>query len=398
MDWLKTQPFHIMAKPTGAACNLDCSYCFYLEKSALYETKGPTRMSSERLEIFIRDYIQSQTTETITFAWQGGEPTLMGVDFFREAVKLQQRYANGHKVENALQTNGTRLNDEWGTFLAENGFLVGISIDGPKPLHDRYRLTRSGSGSFDDVMRGLNYLRKHNVEFNTLTCVHRGNEHAGREVYRFLRKSGSRYMQFIPIVERLPAEGASCKHGLKLAAPGEEEGAVTSWSVSPKGHGRFLSDVFDEWKKKDIGRYYVRDFDCALGNWLNMGSSMCIHAETCGRALAIEHDGYVYSCDHYVYPEYRLGRIGESPLSELVDTPKQKAFGEDKKASLCAKCRDCRYRFACGGDCPKHRFVQQPGESNKLSYLCPSYMHFFSHIRPTIEKMAADWRRNQGNR
>ncbi len=394
MSWLQTQPFHVMAKPAGAACNLDCSYCFYLEKSALYETNGPTRMSPERLEMFIREYIQSQNTETITFAWQGGEPTLMGVDFFRQAVTLQQRYANGHKIENSLQTNGTRLNDEWCSFLAETHFLVGISIDGPKPYHDRFRLTRSGAGSFDDVMRGLSCLRKHNVEFNTMTCVHRGNENAGREVYRFLRKNGSRYMQFIPIVERIPAEAGSCKHGLKLAAPGDEEAAVTTWSVSPKGHGRFLSDVFDEWKKKDVGRYFVRDFDCALGNWLNMGSSMCTHAETCGRALALEHDGYVYSCDHYVYPEYRLGRLGESPLSSMVDLPQQKTFGETKKTELCTKCNSCHYRFACGGDCPKHRFVEQAGEPHKLSYLCPGYMHFFSHIKPTMEKMANEWRKN----
>ncbi|TVP75409.1 MAG: anaerobic sulfatase maturase [Puniceicoccaceae bacterium] len=384
-----------MTKAAGAACNLDCTYCYYLEKEALYETRGRTRMSMETLEVFVRDYIRSQPTNLVTFAWQGGEPTLMGIDFYREAVRLQQLYSDGREIENAFQTNGTRLDDAWCEFFSKNGFLVGISIDGPKEIHDAYRLGRSGRGSFDEVMRGLRLLQKHGVSYNTLTTVHHANEDRGREVYKFLKKCGSRYLQFIPIIER---EAGPCARqaGLKLASPDDPESAVMPWSVSSTGFGRFLKDVFDVWIKRDVGKVFVQHFDGALASWLGIGGGACVFAETCGHNLAIEHDGSIYACDHYVYPEYRVGHVGEAPLASIIDQPSQRAFGKAKKDSLPKACHECAYLFACNGDCPKHRFVRLPDETHPQSYLCRSLKSFFKHIDPAMRTMAEDWRRRNG--
>ena len=395
-------PFHVMTKPSGSRCNLDCHYCFYLEKEKLYP-RGPTdvmRMPRALLETYVRDYIAAQPGPVVSFAWQGGEPTLMGVDFFRDAVSLQKRYANGKTIENAFQTNGTLLDDDWGRFLADEGFLVGISIDGPRALHDAYRVDRGQRPTFDRVMAGMDVLKKHKVEFNTLTTVHRKNAPQALEVYRFLRKHGSGYIQFIPIVERAPETGPAA-HGLTLASPPDPLRAggaddadasaarVTPWSVRPAEFGAFLCTIFDEWVRRDVGRVFVQHFDSALAKWVGAPGGACVFAETCGRALAVEHNGDVYSCDHYVYPEYRLGNLRETPLAQLADSARQKKFGDEKATTLPRYCRECPVKFACNGDCPKHRFAHTPDGEPGLSYLCKSYRRFFTHIDPAMITMAA---------
>lgn len=387
-------PFHLMAKPSGAACNLGCSYCFYLEKEHLYPETRRTRMSPEVLERYVRDYIAAQPGPVVSFAWQGGEPTLMGVDFFREAVALQRRHANGKRIENAFQTNGVLLNDEWGEFLAANQFLVGISIDGPQALHDAYRVDKGGSPTWERVMAGLAVLKKHQVEFNTLTTLHRKNVTRPQEVYRFLREIGSGFLQFIPIVERA-APTQSRTPGLWLAPPPDHEEAagldaeVTPWSVRPFEFGRFLCAVFDEWIRRDVGSVFVQQFDAALANWVGQPAGICLFSRTCGRALAIEHNGDVFSCDHYVYPAYKLGNVGETPLAALVDSPRQVAFGEAKSSTLPRYCRECPVQFACHGECPKHRFLRTPDGEPGLNYLCAGYKKFFLHIEPAMNTMAA---------
>ncbi|HVT73716.1 MAG TPA: anaerobic sulfatase maturase [Lacunisphaera sp.] len=387
--------FHLMTKPIGSRCNLDCSYCFYLEKEKLYTDAGGMRMKPEVLETYVRDYIAAQPGPVVSFAWQGGEPTLLGVEFFRTAVALQAKHANGKAIENAFQTNGVLLNDDWGEFLAAHHFLVGISIDGPAPLHDTYRVDKGGKPTFARVMEGLQVLRRHGVEFNTLTTVHRANSRHAVEVYRFLRQAGSSYLQFIPIVERNASALAAEKNGLWLAPPPDHEdaaaldGHVTPWSVRPAEYGEFLCRVFDEWVRQDVGRAYVQQFDAALANWVGEPAGVCIFSENCGRALAIEHNGDVYSCDHYVYPRYKLGNLMNSSLASLVDSPQQEAFGRAKSATLPRYCRECPVRFACHGECPKHRFLQTPDGEPGLNYLCAGYKKFFAHIDPAMSTMAA---------
>ena len=386
--------FHLMTKPIGSLCNLECSYCFYLEKAHLYPNDRNFRMRPEVLETYIRDYIAAQPGPTVSFAWQGGEPTLLGVAFFREAVTLQQRYADGKTIENAFQTNGTLLDDEWGEFLVANRFLVGISIDGPRHLHDAYRVDRGGAPTFDRVMAGLAVLKKHRVEFNTLTTVHRKNSVQALEVYRFLKKIGSGYIQFIPIVER-PAPAATAASGLWLAPPPDHEEAealdhhVTPWSVRPADFGNFLIQIFDEWVQHDVGKVFVQQFDAALANWTGQPSGICVFNENCGRGLALEHNGDVYSCDHYVYPHYRLGNLLNTSLVEMVDSPSQTQFGRAKSATLPRYCRECPVRFACHGECPKHRFISTPDGEPGLNYLCAGYKKFFLHIEPAMNTMAA---------
>lgn len=310
-------PFHIMTKPIGPICNLDCKYCFYLEKEKLYPDTKKWQMSAEVLERYIRDYIAAQPGEEVHFAWQGGEPALLGVDFFRTVVELQKRYANGKTIANALQTNGVLLDDEWGEFLAEHGFLVGVSIDGPRELHDCYRVDKGQAPTFDRVMRGINKLKQHRVDFNTLTVVHRRNSEQPLEVYRFLKQIGSGFIQFIPIVERKAEDAAG--DGLVLIKPSfDRAAAVTEWSVEPDAYGRFLSQIFDEWVKKDVGRTFVQLFDVALESWMGMDASLCVFRKTCGSALAMEHTGDLYSCDHYVYPENKLGNIMDTALEKVL--------------------------------------------------------------------------------
>lgn len=386
-------PFHLMTKPIGSRCNLDCSYCFYLEKEKLYTDAGGMRMQPEVLETYVKDYIAAQPGPVVNFAWQGGEPTLLGVGFFRTAIELQAKYAQGKIIENAFQTNGILLDDAWGEFLAANRFLVGISIDGPAHMHDAYRVDKGGRPTFDRVMAGLQVLKKHKIEFNTLTTVHRMNSTRPLEVYRFLREVGSGYIQFIPIVER--TAGAASMTGLWLAPPPDHEESValdeqvTPWSVRPGEYGEFLSHIFDEWVNHDVGKIFVQQFDAALANWSGQPAGVCIFSENCGRALAIEHNGDIYSCDHYVYPRYKLGNLMNTALAHMVDSPVQQAFGQAKSLSLPRYCRECPVRFACHGECPKHRFLHTPEGEAGLNYLCAGYKKFFTHIDSPMRTMAA---------
>lgn len=372
---MSSSGFHVMVKPTGPICNLDCKYCFYLEKEKLYPQTKNWAMRPEVLESYIRQQIEATAVDTVSFAWQGGEPTLLGVEFFRNVVALQSKYANGKKIENALQTNGVLLDDEWGRFLAEHQFLVGISIDGPKRFHDEYRVDKGGQRSFPRVIRGLEVLKRHGVAFNVLTVVNRKNSYYPLEVYRFLKRHGSGYIQFIPIVERVAGSQA-----------------LSEWSVEPEQFGRFLCAVFDEWVRNDVGTQFVQLFDVALEIWVGMEASLCIFRRTCGSALALEHNGDLYSCDHFVSPENRLGNIMESAMASLAGAPQQKKFGDAKNDSLPQYCRDCEVRFACNGECPKNRFAVTPAGEPGLNYLCAGYKRFFRHIDLYMRFMANELR------
>lgn len=391
------QPFHVMAKPMGARCNLECSYCFYLEKTeSVYAGQAVPRMSDEMLERFVRDYLASQPGEEVTFAWQGGEPTLAGLGFFKKAVDLQRRYAAGRRVTNALQTNGTLLDDAWGEFLKAEGFLVGISVDGPETCHDSYRVDRLGVGTWRRVMRGVRVLKRHGVEFNTLTVLHRGNVGRPKDVYEFLKAEGSGFMQFIPLVERRVGVGEGCaglKHGAPvqggrgLVAKEEAAEAVAEACPPPGATGRFLCEVFDRWVKRDVGKVFVQLFDVALGAWAGLPPGLCTFQERCGRALALEHNGDVYACDHYVYGDYKYGNIAETPVGDMGNGKAGRAFG-DAKADLSRQCRECPVRFVCNGDCPKHRFVAAGEGEPGISYLCGDYLRFFSHVDGPMRTMA----------
>jgi serine-type anaerobic sulfatase-maturating enzyme len=369
---LLPRPFHLLAKPTGAVCNLDCSYCFFLSKELLYPGSR-FRMADGLLDTYLRQLIEAQAgAPEVVVAWQGGEPTMMGLDFFRRSVQLAGQYRQpGQRISFTIQTNGTLLTSEWAEFFREHGFLVGLSIDGPREIHDAYRVDKGGKGSFTRVLAGLDLLRRHGVEWNALTTVHAASSGQGREVYAFLRDDcGARFVQFIPIVER-------------------QDDFVSERSVSPDGFGRFLIDVFEDWVRRDIGEVYVQMFDAALANWYQEPPGLCVHAETCGLALALEHTGDVYSCDHYVEPAYRLGNISETHLLDLVASPRQREFGQAKRDTLPQYCLDCDVRFACHGGCPKDRFATTPDGEPGLHYLCPSYKAFFGHIRPAMDAMCA---------
>jgi uncharacterized protein len=386
--------FHLLAKPTGAVCNLDCSYCFFLSKEMLYPGSR-FRMADELLETYIRQLIEAHgRAREVEIAWQGGEPTLMGLDFFRRSVELADRHLRpGQRAVYTIQTNGTKLGANWASFLTEHNFLVGISIDGPREIHDTFRVTRGGRGSFDQVMRGLRHLRAGNVEYNVMCTVHAANERRGAEVYRFLRDDcGARFIQFIPVIERMPGEDrhdaaawSSWRDRPLYTQVGE---SVTERSVSQEGYGRFLIDVFDEWVRRDVAEVYVQMFDTTLANWVGEQPSMCVHCETCGLALALEHTGDVYSCDHFVEPRYLLGNISERHLTDLVSAKRQRKFGLDKRDTLPNYCRRCEIRFACHGGCPKDRFVSTPEGDPGLNYLCPSYKLFFHHVAQPMQLMA----------
>jgi uncharacterized protein len=380
-----------MAKPSGPICNLACRYCFYREKEQLFAAGQKYRMSDEVLAEYVSQYIASQDTPEITFAWQGGEPTMMGLEFFRRVVELQREHADGKRIANSIQTNGTLLDDSWCAFFAEHDVLVGLSIDGPAELHDAYRVDRGDRPTHAAVLRAAELLLTHGVQVNTLTSVTRRNSEHPLEVYRFLKGIGSGFMQFIPIVERAPDRRAE-ELGLSLAAPPDParaDGAVmTSWSVRPEQYGEFLVEIFEEWVGTDVGRVFVQLFDVALGAWAGQGGALCGFAENCGNALVIEHDGGVYACDHYVYPEYHRGNIQESSLEDLANSTSQLEFGTAKSDTLTAYCGQCDFRFACNGDCPKHRFASAPDGEPGLSYLCPSYKRFFDHVDPYMRTMA----------
>lgn len=383
--------FHLLAKPTGAVCNLDCSYCFFLSKEMLYPGSR-FRMAEELLETYIRQLIEAHArVPVVEIAWQGGEPTLMGLDFFRRSVELVKRYlGEGQEARYTIQTNGTKLDEQWAEFFREHDFLVGISIDGPREIHDAFRLTRGGRGSFDQVMRGLGHLRNGGVQYNVLTTVHAANERRGVEVYRFLRdECGARFMQFIPVIERVVDRAeeepwTSWRDRPLYTQTGDH---VTGRSVSPAGYGRFLIDVFEEWVRRDVAEVYVQMFDTTLANWVGEQPGMCVHCETCGQALALEHNGDVYSCDHFVEPRYLLGNISDRHLIDLVSSDQQRQFGLDKRDKLPQYCLDCDVRFACHGGCPKDRIATTRDGEPGLNYLCPSFKLFFHHVEEPMRLM-----------
>ena len=381
-----------MVKPVGPVCNLACRYCYYLEKRALYP-QATFRMSDATLQLFVRHYIEAHDVPQVDFAWQGGEPTLMGLDFFRRAVALQQQYAAGKRITNAIQTNALVLDDDWAKFFKQHGFLVGVSIDGPPELHDRARCDASGAPSSEHALRGLDLLLHHGVDVNTLTVVSAANEKQPLDVYRFLKQRGVRFMQFIPLVERMADEAAATLgivHAMP-ARPGEHvrEPRMGQWAVHPAAFGNFLTTIFDEWVRTDIGTVFVQQFDVALGAWMGMEPPLCVFAQRCGAALIMEHNGDLYACDHYCYPEYLVGSVHDGrPLHDIVFSPQQVKFGNDKADALPRCCKACTVRFACNGDCPKHRFVTSPEGDPNLSYLCPAYKKFFAHIGPHMKTMA----------
>lgn len=391
-------PFQVIAKPNGPWCNLACTYCYYLEKKErLYPETRKFRMSDDVLEEYVRQYVASQANTgapEIWFNWQGGEPTALGLDFFRRVVAIEETYRPGGKIiRNALQTNGTLLDDEWGAFLRENGFLVGISIDGPREVHDRHRVDRRGAPTFDRVMGAITLLKRHEVEFNTLTTVHRRNSKSPRELYRFLRSLGVQFMQFVPIVERT-ADGRALA-GAPQADDDRTKYIVTPWSVLPEVYGDFLCAVFDEWVTRDVGRVFVQLFDVQLGLWVGEPASLCWFAGRCGGGLALEHNGDVYACDHFVYPEFRRGNIRDMPLADLASSPDQIRFGEAKRDALPRVCGECVFRPLCNGGCPKHRFLTAPDGEPGLNYFCAANRRFFSHAAPYFQAMAGLLRTGQ---
>jgi len=382
---------HVVAKPIGPVCNLNCDYCFYLEKEALFGPGEQYRMSDAVLAKFITNYITSQPTPEVEFVWQGGEPTLLGIDFFKKVIDLQKAFAGHKNIRNALQTNGTLLTDEWCSFLKKNNFMVGISLDGPKEIHDRYRRDRAGVGSFDRVMRGLKLLQKHQADYNVLASVAHDAAKHPLEIYRFFKDQGIEFIQFAPIVERLP-DKVSLTHGLRLAGPAaldreEEQTGVTPWTVDAEAYGDFLIAIYEEWVRHDVGKIFVMNFEWALNAWIGNSSPVCIHAKTCGRSLVMEHNGDVYACDHYVYPETRLGNIMTSSLNDMAEKSLQTGFGIAKESALPRWCRECDVLAACQGGCPKHRFAKTHYDEPGLQYLCAGYQKFFLHIRKYLRAM-----------
>jgi uncharacterized protein len=381
--------FHLLAKPTGAICNLDCAYCFFLEKEQLYPGSR-FRMGEDMLERYVRQLIEAHRTDSVTFAWQGGEPMLMGLDFFRRAIELANKYRRPSMTFlHTMQTNGTLLDDDWCAFLKEHNFLVGVSIDGPRQLHDVYRVDKGGQPTFDRVMRGIRLLQKHGVEFNILNTVNRVNADHPSDVYRFIRDDiGADWIQFIPVVERVDDDG-----GRSLYQQGSN---VSERSVTPEQFGHFLSAIFDEWVRHDVGRVFVQTFEAATANWLGMESSgMCVFNATCGQGLALEHNGDLYACDHFVEPDYLLGNIADTHMGDLVTSPQQLKFGQDKRGALPGYCLECDVRFACQGECPKNRFFETSDGEPGLNYLCAGYKNFFHHIAYPMQVITGLLRRGR---
>lgn len=361
--------FNIMLKPAGSACNLNCKYCYYLDKAEIYGGREPV-MSEQMLETVVKEYIAANDVGEVTFNWHGGEPLLLGRAFYEKALSLERKYADGKKINNTIQTNGVLIDREWAEFFRKNGFLVGISIDGPREVHDRYRKDKGGQPSFERVLRGLELLRAYGVEFNTMSTINKASEGKGREVYRFLKAAGSSYMQFMPVVEHM-------KDGTR----------IEPWSISDIAFGKFLCDIFDEWVTNDVGRIFVGQFDAALASWCGVPPGICAFAETCGGNSVIEHNGDLYPCDHFVFPEYKLGNIADTPIREMMASDAQIRFGIDKRNSLPSSCRKCRWLFACHGECPKHRFNPIERGETGLNALCDGYKLFFSHIAPYMDYM-----------
>ena len=376
---------HVLAKPIGPVCDIQCDYCFYLEKRALFDRNAYYRMPDAVLAAYIAQYVEAQPTPVVEFTWHGGEPTLLGVDFFRRVVELQQPYRDRKQIKNTLQTNAMRLTDEWCVFFKENDFFIGVSLDGPQAIHDRYRKDRHGAGTFERVMAGVRLLQAHEIEFNALACVGRETAYHPLEVYRFFKDAGVRYIQFTPIIERLPDAPTQAK-GLWLAPPAaldrdEVNQQVTPWTVEPESYGDFLVAVFEEWVRHDVGEMFVMNFEWAMSPWVGEESPVCIFSRRCGRAVALEHNGNLYACDHYVYPEYQIGNVLEDNLGEMVEQSVASGFGPHKETRLPRWCRECEVLTSCWGGCPKHRFTTTPHGEPGLHYLCAGYKKFFTHIR-----------------
>ena len=378
------KPLYVMLKPAGAHCNLACKYCYYLEKTKLYPTAQRHLMSDEMLEQFTREYIEAQTMNQVLFTWHGGEPLLRSIDFYRKALSLQQKYAGGRRIDNVIQTNGTLLTDEWCEFFAQNHWLVGISIDGPQPDHDHYRLTAAGKPSWKKVMQGIKLLKKHGVEWNAMAVVNAYNVNHPLEFYRFFKENGCQFLQFTPIVERLTRH----EDGRTLASLADKnEIPLSEASVTPEQWGYFLCAIFDEWVRKDVGKIFVEIFDCTLANWMGVSPGICAYSKECGHAGVMEHNGDVYSCDHFVFPEYKLGNIRDHSLIDMLYGEQQQEFSRLKHSSLPRQCKECDMEFACHGECPKNRFMKDKYGDSGLNYLCPGYYHYYQHVAPYMDYM-----------
>lgn len=385
-------PLYLLAKPAGSRCNLACKYCYYLEKSLLFEKHSPQVMDDALLEKFIHDYIGAQTTQEVLFTWHGGEPLMRPLQFYKKAVALQRKYAAGRRIDNCLQTNGTLLTDEWCRFFKEQGWLVGVSVDGTQEMHDAYRRAKGGGPSHHKVMQGIRLLQKHGVEWNALAVVNDFNADQPKEFYRFFKEIECRFIQFTPIVERLLPHA----DGRQLAAVEEEgTGGMMPFSVSPEQWGDFLIGIFDEWVKEDVGEYFVQLFDATLANWMGVQPGICTLARTCGHAGAIEWNGDVFACDHFVFPQYRLGNLREKSLVEMMYSPQQREFGRAKQTALPRQCRECRWLFACNGECPKNRFARTADGEKGLNFLCNGYRRFFEHVAPYMDWMKRELMANR---
>lgn len=382
-----SRPLYVMTKPAGSTCNLACEYCYYLEKKNIYKDSHPDRrfvMSDDMLERFIKMYIESQSMPQILFCWHGGETLMRPLSFYKKVIELQKRYGRGLTIDNSIQTNGTLLTDEWCRFFKDNNWLVGVSIDGPQEFHDEYRRNNMGAPSFQKVMRGINLLKKHGVEWNALAVVNDFNADYPLDFYRFFKEIECRYIQFTPIVERILRHA----DGRNLASPADAPDApLADFSVSPEQWGEFLCTIFDEWVKKDVGSYFIQLFDSTLANWAGVQPGVCTMARTCGHAGVMEFNGDVYSCDHFVFPEYKLGNIRTNTLVEMMYSDRQQKFGNDKYDTLPRQCKQCRYLFACNGECPKNRFTFTSDGEPGLNYLCRGYYRFFEHVAPYMDFM-----------
>lgn len=382
-----SKPLYVLAKPVGASCNLRCKYCYYLEKAHLYRNAPARVMSDELLERFVQEYIQAQTMSQVLFTWHGGEPLMRPLSFYRKAVALQEKYAFGRQIDNTIQTNGTLLTDEWCEFFKEHNWLVGISIDGPQEFHDEYRRTASDKPSWQKVMRGIRLLRKHGVEWNAMAVVNDFNAGYPLEFYHFFKEMGAKYIQFAPVVERMAAHS----DGRHLATLVDQECPVADFSVSPAQWGDFLCAIFDEWVRHDVGQTYVEIFDCTLANWVGGRPGICVYAKECGHAGVMEFNGDVYSCDHFVFPEYKLGNIRDKTLVEMLYGEQQRQFSCLKHATLPKQCKECEWEFACHGECPKNRFVNDRYGNPGLNYLCSGYRHFYEHVAPYMDFMKKEF-------
>ena len=378
------KPLYVMLKPAGAHCNLACKYCYYLEKNNLYQNSHRHLMSDETLEQFTREYIEAQTMPQVLFTWHGGEPLMRSIDFYKKALALQKKYAHGKQIDNVIQTNGTLLTDEWCEFFAQNHWLVGISIDGPQEYHDHYRVTPAGKPSWEKVMQGIQLLKKHRVEWNAMAVVNAYNAEHPLEFYHFFRDNGCQYLQFTPIVERLTEH----EDGRTLASLADDrEIPLADASVTPQQWGNFLCTIFDDWVRHDVGKTFVEIFDCTLANWMGVLPGICAYSKECGHAGVMEHNGDVYSCDHFVFPEYKLGNIREQSLIDMLYGEKQQAFSRLKHTSLPRQCKECDMEFACHGECPKNRFEKDKYGEPGLNYLCQGYYQYYSHVAPYMDFM-----------